>query len=903
MFADGVRNALSSQKSGGLSTTPVNPQLSPPTPDTTPPAIPENVRPSSPLEQRAEVKFAASIFDQRPTVGPLQSFADSRAESFQTARETPLISTRASRSQVLLPDEDRLPEHWLDNTRDLPDFDAEDGRVVDLTDYAPSGMAEENTSRTSPHPPRQQYRFQSPQVEREEPDWEKHISYVSGPDELDYPAATETFPRLQEDNMESLNGLGVSGVDLDRKQHSVENINNSVYKHIQEENMRRESAISNGSSAIRAGIVIPSAESTPKSVRRRAKCGSLRDGPGDEGKRRGSDNTEHTLKHEKRHLPPRDHLQESPILVAKTRRDVSLPLATRDHRQVSSPARLGPDASRMTMMTANSQLAAARTRNATVSQEHKLKRQTHADRLSKNMTVRRSSLEISPSDLEEAFKRIDQGAASVRRQKFSTQQRPVTEPSQPRQARTQTADRQSQMNQGVKRSKPQDIKKPIEIRLRKVIPSVTSEPESTSSSPRQVRRFSRDERLENNDQLRRSSVGHAADASTHTTSEFGARRTSHDPSLLSSPRKSMSMDARFLHPTTTPMSTSAFSDRTADIEVGEASGVRIYPHNNESLLVVQQGSRPTSKDKKTPDGPSLANVNHRPEPTFAANVDPPTPILGMSKPGAHVDSPLTNPRAAPEPPILNFIPPTPNQELERELGDDDEGVVTMTARPPLPARNLSFKQKVRRYSDSFFGRSTSYRRPKPREPPPRDNFLSPMWRPKRLWDDEDEYDSEDDYYDDQVDYESNILPPGGDTSNVGDEKDQARQKRGVFPRTMSKRLPGFTGGFLQGNSLGIDRHGTNSRRHYVSTTSKRSNSDSLNSRPGMPLRQYSNDSVRSNRSKSFKVPFTGGMRAKWVGTQAFRAKVREVRLAKEEREREKRREALKGRIGMRVYHG
>ncbi|KAH8719375.1 hypothetical protein GQ44DRAFT_712293 [Phaeosphaeriaceae sp. PMI808] len=80
--------------------------------------------------------------------------------------------------------------------------------------------------------------------------------------------------------------------------------------------------------------------------------------------------------------------------------------------------------------------------------------------------------------------------------------------------------------------------------------------------------------------------------------------------------------ARHLFAQTTPFS--QFSD--TPIEASEATAVSIYPHNNHSLLVVQQ----------------------------------------VSGPGA-VDSPLKNPRPPPEPPVIKFIPPTPAEELERQF--------------------------------------------------------------------------------------------------------------------------------------------------------------------------------------------------------------------------------------------
>ena len=922
LFADGVRNALSSQKSGALSTTPVNPQLSPPTPDTTPPAHPQDADAAVRRQETLEEAVAPE-----PVLEEVQNVQAPRPplESFKTAHEQLPISEDDGKGQVYLPDSDRLPDHWLDDMENKPDLSGAEDKVVDTADFPASGSVDAMERAISPTPPRTRYRFESPQVEREETDWEKHISYVSGPDELDLADLSEAVPvpEMKESKIEPLAGLGVSGVEMEQRQRSAEDINNSVYKQIQQENIRRESAISMNSGAIRAGIVLPSAESTPKSVRRKTKCSSLRDGTASEGGKRHSDDmAEHVLKHERRHLPARKTLQDSPVLVRKRgQNDISRTSAA-EIRQVSSPARLPPDVARSATLALASKVASSGERASAPNNAHILKRQSHGERLSKNMSVRRTSQEVSPSDLEEAFNRIDRGTASVRNYKITPEQRARMEAMAPIDM-TSSGERHAQMNQGVKRSRRQIPDEMTQLRLRKVIPSVGSEPTSPSS-PRQVRHFSREERLENNEQLRRLSTDQSADLENpicndqqpeererQFSSESAARRASQEPSLLSSPRKSM--DARFLQPSATPMSVSGFSDRTADIEVCEASGVRIYPHNNNSLLVVQQGSRPVSKDKSTPDGPTLADIKPNAEPIFAAQIDPPTPILGASKPNAHVDSPLTNPRAAPqppEPPSIQFIPPTPHEELDRELGEGFKGDGTLKGEVNLPGRSLSFKQKVRRYSDSFFGRSTSFRRAS-RQPPPRDTHLSPMWRPQRFWDD---YDSDDEYYDD-FEPEADILPPGGDTSHFDDDADNKR--RPLFPRTMSKRLPGFRGkgGFLQGNSLGIDRHGTNNRRHYVSTTSRRlsqrasdevlRNMGAAQHNPTMALpRSLSQESVnRIARRQGFKVPFTGGMRAKWVGTQAFRDKMRDARLAREEREREKRRERLKGRIGYRVYHG
>lgn len=74
---------------------------------------------------------------------------------------------------------------------------------------------------------------------------------MSGPDELDLGDAREV-PEMEESKTEPMKGLGVSGVEMEQRQPSVEDINNSVYKQIQQENIRRESAISTKSGAVRA---------------------------------------------------------------------------------------------------------------------------------------------------------------------------------------------------------------------------------------------------------------------------------------------------------------------------------------------------------------------------------------------------------------------------------------------------------------------------------------------------------------------------------------------------------------------------------------------------------------------------------------------------------------------------
>ena len=938
LFADGVRNALQSKQSG-QSVTPVN-AVSPPTPDPSPPATTVE---APAMEQRSKPEFLHPLLAENASSHLLRQYPSSKAESFQTAHEDQPQSPETSlKSPVYVPEDDKLPEHWLDSTRELQI--ATDGLGTMTVAETPKEIdidADDGTITPKKRPRRISKHDSPPQIARTDSDWEKHISYVSGPDELDgYQALADggtSKDIVEERPREEARGLGLFGPGLQQEDvhRSAEDVNNDVYKRIQEENVKRHSVVSSGSGAITVGIILP-ADSPSRSLKRRTKCLSLRESTTSNGSKRNSlvDSPEPRMlgPRKVRGLPDRTKkLEASPVMESSI-------------RQVSSPARLGPDASNMTALTYASmqdspsmkKVAPSRLRHET---EHKLRHLNYGDRLSNNMSVRRTSLHGSPTAPSTGFEIF-------------------REPEYPnrRLSGTERVRREKMTNVGIKRSSTEGAK-PSRVleKPRGVIPSVVSDTpdEMLERSPTtgRLRRFSREERLENNENVRRTSLDHgsAPDDNLERSPTTGrlrrssreerletnekVRRTSMDHEsamkmapepvsrgiqaekstrppersvlpipfdkalLPSSPRKSL--DARFLHPSTTPMSTSQFSDRT-EVELCEASGVRYYQHNNESLHLVQHGSRPTSKDK-TSNLDGYDTFDYQPgavaNPVFAAQVDPPTPTLKNTDPPNNLDSPLTNPRTAPEPPIIKFIPPTPNEELERQLSDEE--------RPDLPQRRLSLLQRARRYSDSLFFRAGSSRVPRRPYMGERDTYLSPLWRPNWFWA---EYDSEDE---DDFDFEpTGSLPKGGDTSDVGEDEN----RRGILPRAMSKRLPGFrgTGGFLVGNSLGLDRHGTNNRRHYVSTKTttltKRQSEELLENLASRNSGTYNGSSAsqeslrRIAKARTFVVPFSGGKRAQWVGTKRFSAKVKAIRLAREERAAEKRREALRGSIGPRVVN-
>jgi hypothetical protein len=386
-----------------------------------------------------------------------------------------------------------------------------------------------------------------------------------------------------------------------------------------------------------------------------------------------------------------------------------------------------------------------------------------------------------------------------------------------------------------------------------------------------------------------------------------------------SPRKfSDSRDLRMLHSSTSPFS--QLSDRTDSMELNEAKAINLYPHGNRSLLMVQHVAKRRLAEAQDADQDRNIDALLTPEDenesasetfhtTFPAVKDLSTPPAFEDNSHAEVDSPLRNPRTAPQPPRLPAViisPATPSSQFRKT-----------PAPPSPPLRRPSLVEKARRYSETLIQpfltsslsrrNSTSSQRPKSQHD--RDTTLHPFWRPRGFWDDF--TDSEEEYSDDE-------LPSGGDTSDV-QSLASLEETRNWRPKRLSVRLPGFRGqgGFMLGNSLGIDRHGTNVRRHHVSiapssgqrslrtqdsqkqkslltrlfvsfpTLRKRKSSDLLR------MAAQSTESLRRLSQRHKRRWDFGGLRSKMVRR----------RERKEQVKREKHREEIKGSIGAPVYVG
>lgn len=142
---------------------------------------------------------------------------------------------------------------------------------------------------------------------------------------------------------------------------------------------------------------------------------------------------------------------------------------------------------------------------------------------------------------------------------------------------------------------------------------------------------------------------------------------------------------------TTPFSQTSVETNGTAPEISEAMAVSISTHQNRSILMVDHRPSESSDGDRRSERPTIVTtaVNE----TQDAEAEPITPSQAQPLYALHnVDSPLRNPRAPPEPPVLQFIPATPSgltpaEEKTKLLGNFYE------ATEEKPARGLT---KMRR---------------------------------------------------------------------------------------------------------------------------------------------------------------------------------------------------------------
>lgn len=221
----------------------------------------------------------------------------------------------------------------------------------------------------------------------------------------------------------------------------------------------------------------------------------------------------------------------------------------------------------------------------------------------------------------------------------------------------------------------------------------------------------------------------------------------------------------------TPFSQLSYDTAGTMAEVSEAMAVAIFPHQNTSVLMVQQqGAAPQ---------PSPSS-NVIPQPQISVNGKGPVTPPQKAHPMDEVDSPLRNPRQPPIPPAIKFIPPTPSgltpgDEEEKQLGFEDERPsssdsrtkrtmslmrrafsnrrrnsepVIMSSNPGLIKRTFSLngrrKQPMEDFPKSEGNEQLSSIYPSVEDQPADTSKLHPFWRPAHFWDDLEDNDSADD---------------------------------------------------------------------------------------------------------------------------------------------------------------
>ncbi|KAA8647345.1 hypothetical protein EYZ11_004086 [Aspergillus tanneri] len=192
-------------------------------------------------------------------------------------------------------------------------------------------------------------------------------------------------------------------------------------------------------------------------------------------------------------------------------------------------------------------------------------------------------------------------------------------------------------------------------------------------------------------------------------------------------------DMAHLRPPSAPFTTVSIpSSSPGPVEINEATMVAFFPHNNESLLLVdpqmQTGSR----------GPRVAYQR-----SFAKPRTPEAQVLDSAETG-EMSSPLKNPRRPPKPPVHKGPPPVSTNGTERqlrELRNIQETHDRLASR--FGSGRRSWTARPRSESFNSFTRSLSLRSAKNRKAGKDiDGKLHPFWRPRRFWEDASEVDGD-----------------------------------------------------------------------------------------------------------------------------------------------------------------
>ena len=244
--------------------------------------------------------------------------------------------------------------------------------------------------------------------------------------------------------------------------------------------------------------------------------------------------------------------------------------------------------------------------------------------------------------------------------------------------------------------------------------------------------------------------------------------------------------------TRTPFSALSMQSSTpGPIEVSEATAISIYPHNNKSLLVVQQtssrGSEPARLKTSITENVRIAINPTEPLPTLQVNPEQPS-------------SPLRNPRKAPRTPAVMLIPPTPFSRTS--TSDDASTARGRNSNRDIPSANGPFSRvkralSARRYAETIvkpLTRSLSLSRQnslggagyriRQREATddeneaPNSKKLSPFWRPRGFWND----------LEDEADWETHGVADGGERTYVRNTLGLPQARVMAGPTDLARRI-------------------------------------------------------------------------------------------------------------------
>lgn len=271
------------------------------------------------------------------------------------------------------------------------------------------------------------------------------------------------------------------------------------------------------------------------------------------------------------------------------------------------------------------------------------------------------------------------------------------------------------------------------------------------------------------------------------------------------------------------------------VEINEARMVSMFPTDKNSLQLVNHAPQPSNRATmiNAGDESSLEQETSL-ELTRPAAFEqaPHTPPMNGMPTFNITDSPLRNPRAAPKPPQFKITPPTPANELDRQLGlpldlyDRDAGKSKL--RRGIGSVKRAISQHGRRYSETVIpnllaGRSLSQSKPTTKrhldgsddeeEAVNERGKLHPFWRPRGFWDDISDSDSD-------CDSERSWSESGSDCDSDSDDEGHGRRDRSQrFNRTDDMVVSNSLGmpqkrGVVFNGPLNIVRRISNSGKKY-----------------------------------------------------------------------------------------